>query len=68
MSDYQQISVNHHKFNYELDPDLIFNFDNNVIEYVYTDVNRTRESNDTITLKALNSLDSPKVINKYYNS
>lgn len=63
MSDYQQISINHHKYNYELDPDLIFNFDSQVIEYVYTEANRVRETNDIITLKALNSLenDSPEV-------
>lgn len=63
MSDYQQVSVNHHKYNYELDPDLIFNFDSQVVEYVYTDANRIRETNDIITLKALNLLDdSPQVI------
>ncbi|KAL7330269.1 hypothetical protein PS15p_205235 [Mucor circinelloides] len=64
MSDYQQVSVNHHKYNYELDPDLIFNFDSQVVEYVYTDANRIRETNDIITLKALNLLDDSPQLHK----
>ncbi|KAK4514209.1 palmitoyltransferase akr1 [Mucor velutinosus] len=64
MSDYQQISINHHKYNYELDPDLIFNFDSQVVEYVYTEANRVRETNDTITLNALNSLDNSPELRK----
>ncbi|KAI8647317.1 hypothetical protein BD408DRAFT_439475 [Parasitella parasitica] len=62
MSDYQQISINHQKYSYELDLDLIFNFDSHIIDYVYTDPNRTHEINDTITLEALNSFDLPELL------
>lgn len=66
MSDYQQISINHHKYNYELDPDLIFNFDSQVVEYVYAEANRVRETNDSITLEALNSLDDAPEVSRIF--
>jgi hypothetical protein len=53
MGRYSTISVHNKHFKYELDPDLVFNYDNRKIEYIYKDPETLKQVKDTITAKAL---------------
>jgi hypothetical protein len=54
MDRFQTISVHGKRFNYDLDPDLIFNYDSQAIEYIYKDPVTSKEMQDTITIEELN--------------
>ncbi|KAI7902226.1 uncharacterized protein BX663DRAFT_512191 [Cokeromyces recurvatus] len=56
MSDYQQISINHQNIYYQVGLDLLFNFTNEFVEYIYTDPNTSVITVNQITIASLNSI------------
>jgi hypothetical protein len=53
MNRYEKIPLNGQEFIYDLDPNLIFNYTQDHIEYIYT--RNQREITETVTTKQLNS-------------